>query len=116
MFFVFRTICLQHSLCLREGFDVRGCVCSYGNASRRTGQVTTSPVQAMTRPLAGEDIVGGTRGTVPVRHDIATVLIMQRLVLDASKCYVFSCPVKTRWFLLPSPLQLYRVCKSQPVP
>lgn len=77
--------------------------------------LTTGPVQASARPPAGEDVHRGTRATVPVRHDIATVLIMQRLVLDATECYVFSCPVKMQLFLLPSPLQLCRVCKSHDV-
>lgn len=85
-------------------------MCSYGNTSSRTGQVRTSPVQAVTRPPAGEDIDGGTR----VRHDIATMLIM--LVLDAKECswHVFSCPMKMRLFLPPGLLQSYRVFPNIP--
>lgn len=61
MFFVFCTVCLHRGLC---GGDVRGCVRSYGNASSRTGQVTTSPVRAVTRPPGGEDADGGLSGMV----------------------------------------------------
>lgn len=81
-------------------------MCSYGNASSRTGQVTTSPVQAVTRPPAGEDIDGGMCGTVSVWHQKAAVLMMQTLVFDATDCYEFSCLAKTRLFLLHSAVEM----------